>query len=62
MELSFPPGLNFAYIDKGYLYHTPLDSIENVEIGTLQHTGDNLLALVKAVANSEKLSQSIVKL
>lgn len=50
-------GLNFAYINYGYAYHSPLDKIEFVENGSLQHTGDNLLAIVKAIANSNELSQ-----
>nr|KAJ3419624.1 hypothetical protein HK105_006728 [Polyrhizophydium stewartii] len=38
-------GLDFAYYQNSYLYHTMLDVEENIEAGSLQHFGDNIVAL-----------------
>lgn len=40
-------GLNFAYIDKVSHYHTALDSVEHLDRRSLQHQGDNMLALTR---------------
>ncbi len=40
-------GLNSAYIDGAAVYHTPLDTPESVDRGSLQHHGDNTLALAR---------------
>jgi hypothetical protein len=40
----------------GYVYHTRYDNLHAVSTGTLQHTGDNLLALTKRIASSDILS------
>ncbi|MDR0267448.1 M20/M25/M40 family metallo-hydrolase [Paenibacillus sp.] len=39
------PGLNFAYVASWEKYHTTDDSIENVSKATLQHHGENALAI-----------------
>ncbi len=48
-------GVDFANIDNGFIYHTKFDNGEVVYGGSYQHTGDNLLALVPAMANSPNL-------
>jgi hypothetical protein len=40
-------GLNAAYIDGSTAYHSPLDRPSNVDVGSLQHHGDNALALAR---------------
>ena len=45
-------GVNFANIAGVENYHTPLDSFENADPGTLQHHGDQALAMVRALAES----------
>jgi hypothetical protein len=40
----------------GYVYHTKYDNLNAIPTGTLQHTGDNLLALTKHMASSAILS------
>ncbi len=45
-------GLNFAFIDGLAYYHTALDSIQNLDVGSLQHHGDYLLELAKAFGNT----------
>ncbi|XP_050073121.1 endoplasmic reticulum metallopeptidase 1-like [Anopheles maculipalpis] len=49
------PGLDFALSSYGYLYHTALDARETISGGTLQHIGDNLLGLVRALSNADEL-------
>ena len=41
-------GLNAAYIDGAAIYHTPLDTAASVDLRSLQHHGDNALALARA--------------
>ncbi len=47
------PGVNFAFIREVVRYHTPLDSLANSSAATLQHHGENALAMVRALAESE---------
>uniref|UniRef100_A0A182SEU4 FXNA-like protease n=1 Tax=Anopheles maculatus TaxID=74869 RepID=A0A182SEU4_9DIPT len=49
------PGLDFALSSYGYLYHTALDARETITGATLQHIGDNLLGLVRALSNADEL-------
>ena len=46
-------GLNFALIGNAVIYHTPLDNLQNVNPASLQHHGDNALAAILALANSD---------
>ncbi len=46
-------GLNFALIGSAPIYHTPLDNLQNVNPASLQHQGDNALAAIRALANSD---------
>ncbi|MGV8941713.1 MAG: M20/M25/M40 family metallo-hydrolase [Lysobacter sp.] len=43
-------GTNFAWAHGAARYHTPLDDIAHLDPGSLQHHGDNALALVRAFA------------
>jgi hypothetical protein len=45
-------GVNFANIAQIEHYHTPLDSFANADPGTLQHHGDQALAMVRALADA----------
>uniref|UniRef100_A0AAG5D6A0 FXNA-like protease n=1 Tax=Anopheles atroparvus TaxID=41427 RepID=A0AAG5D6A0_ANOAO len=49
------PGMDFAHSTWGYLYHTAYDAYDTIPNETLQHTGDNVLALTKALANADEL-------
>ena len=51
------PGLDFAFAGERNHYHTPRDSVANLSDATLQHHGENVLPLVRALANSD-LSQT----
>ncbi len=46
-------GLNFANIGVVARYHTPLDNLGNVSILTLQHHGDHVLAMARALAGAD---------
>lgn len=40
----------------GYRYHTKYDHIDYIPQPCLQRTGDNVLGLVRSIANSEQLN------
>ncbi|HEX2091872.1 MAG TPA: M28 family metallopeptidase [Longimicrobiaceae bacterium] len=44
-------GLDVALYQDGYAYHTALDRVERVQPGSLQHLGENTLALVRELAD-----------
>jgi Peptidase family M28 len=52
-------GFNLAYIGNVGRYHTPLDNFTNANPGSIQHQGDNALALVSALADSPTLHPPI---
>src|SRR5690242_3410561 len=43
-------GLDFAFSDDGYVYHTRRDSVEHIAPGTLQRIGGNTLKLIEHLA------------
>lgn len=50
-------GLNFAYADEVAHYHTPLDDLEHLDPGSLQHQGDNVLAAARALGSADLVNQ-----
>ena len=46
-------GYNFAFIDRGSHYHTPLDRIENLDLRSVQHQGESVLALSQELAEAD---------
>ncbi len=44
-------GLNFAYIDNSFDYHTPGDNIENTSLRSIQHHGSHAAALALHLGN-----------
>ena len=46
-------GLNFAFIDDVAHYHTPLDSVANTSVSSVQSEGGSALEAVRALANSD---------
>ena len=52
----YSEGLDFAWSSNGYVYHTRLDDVHQIPLGTLQRTGDNILPLILSIVNSEYLS------
>jgi len=49
------PGLNFALIDNQLAYHTPLSTPERLDQGSLQHMGDQVLPITRALADGQSL-------
>ena len=52
------PGIDIAYLKNGYVYHTKFDSEEKIPAGSVQRAGDNILALVRHIAQSEVLADT----
>ncbi|MET8797460.1 M28 family peptidase [Nocardia sp. NPDC004568] len=46
-------GLNFAYIQHPSHYHTAGDTIDNLDRGSLQHHGENMLHLARALGAAD---------
>ncbi|XP_030378121.1 endoplasmic reticulum metallopeptidase 1 [Scaptodrosophila lebanonensis] len=49
------PGLDMAQILNGYVYHTKYDRFNLLPRRTYQLTGENLLSLVKSLANADEM-------
>lgn len=43
------PGVNFAFLGDRSAYHTPNDSLERLSKHSLQHHGENLMAMLRAL-------------
>lgn len=52
--------MDFAHVFNGYRYHTKYDHIDYLPSNVLQRTGDNVLALVKRISNSDELTNTEV--
>ena len=46
-------GLNFAFIDNHYNYHTAQDNLANLSLKTLQHQGTYLMSMLNYFANAD---------
>lgn len=46
-------GFNFAFLGDVEHYHTPLDTWQNTDLGSLQHQGANALAVMRGLGRSE---------
>jgi hypothetical protein len=49
------PGLNYAFVGRGVHYHEPTDTPENLDRGSLQHMGDQVLPVARALASARAL-------
>ncbi|KAH9288162.1 hypothetical protein KI387_032279, partial [Taxus chinensis] len=54
-EVAGLSGLDFAYMDFSSVYHTKNDKLDLLKPGSLQHLGDNMLALLLEVLTSPHL-------
>lgn len=50
-------GLNFGFFVGLFGYHTPEDTVENLDMGSLQHHGENMLNLVHHFGNMNLIAQ-----
>jgi hypothetical protein len=46
-------GIDFAFAGERNHYHTPLDTVANLDLGSLQHHGENVLPLLKVLVESD---------
>ena len=53
-------GLNFINLEGSSHYHTPLDNLKNVDLGSLQEHGNHLWALLDALKNKPIIMNSFV--
>jgi nitroreductase len=54
------PGANLAFIDGAVRYHTPRDDLAHLDPRSVQHQGENALALVRALARPVDLDGEAV--
>ncbi|XP_068521941.1 endoplasmic reticulum metallopeptidase 1 [Anas acuta] len=52
------PGIDLAFIENGYIYHTKYDTSDRILTDSIQRAGDNILAVLKYLATSDKLAKS----
>ncbi|RVE65814.1 hypothetical protein OJAV_G00120390 [Oryzias javanicus] len=52
------PGIDLAFIENGFIYHTKYDTADRILSGSIQRAGDNILAVLKHLLMSEKLADS----
>lgn len=57
-KILFQTGLDFAWSTNGYVYHTKFDTVDQIPLGTLQRTGDNILALTQGIIFEDYLSDT----
>ncbi|XP_034480031.1 endoplasmic reticulum metallopeptidase 1-like isoform X2 [Drosophila innubila] len=49
------PGVDISQFTNGFIYHTKYDRTDVIPRGSIQNTGDNVLSLVRALANAPEL-------
>ncbi|KAJ3649732.1 hypothetical protein Zmor_021456 [Zophobas morio] len=49
-------GFDMAFFKNGYRYHTQYDDFEHIPLGSFQHVGDNVLSLVRSLANAPEVA------
>ncbi|KAM9329716.1 LOW QUALITY PROTEIN: endoplasmic reticulum metallopeptidase 1 [Gastrophryne carolinensis] len=52
------PGIDLAFIENGYLYHTKYDTADRIHTDSIQRAGDNIMGVLKYLASSELLADS----
>ncbi|KAF6124168.1 endoplasmic reticulum metallopeptidase 1 [Phyllostomus discolor] len=52
------PGIDLAFIENGYIYHTKYDTADRILTDSIQRAGDNILAVLKYLATSDMLVSS----
>jgi hypothetical protein len=51
-------GVNFGFTEGPARYHTPLDNLRYLDRGSLQHHGENALAMARALAGAEAVPRA----
>lgn len=52
------PGIDLAFIENGYIYHTKYDTPDRILTDSIQRAGDNILAVLKHLVMSDELADS----
>uniref|UniRef100_A0A8C2WID2 Endoplasmic reticulum metallopeptidase 1 n=1 Tax=Cyclopterus lumpus TaxID=8103 RepID=A0A8C2WID2_CYCLU len=52
------PGIDLAFIENGFIYHTKYDTSDRILTDSIQRAGDNILAVLRYLVTSEKLADS----
>ncbi|XP_028319089.1 endoplasmic reticulum metallopeptidase 1 [Gouania willdenowi] len=52
------PGIDLAFIENGFIYHTKYDTANRILTDSIQRAGDNILAVLKHLVTSEKLANT----
>uniref|UniRef100_A0A1A8EQL0 Endoplasmic reticulum metallopeptidase 1 n=2 Tax=Nothobranchius korthausae TaxID=1143690 RepID=A0A1A8EQL0_9TELE len=52
------PGIDLAFIENGFIYHTKYDTANRILTDSIQRAGDNILAVLKHLLMSETLAES----
>ncbi|XP_043090301.1 endoplasmic reticulum metallopeptidase 1 isoform X3 [Puntigrus tetrazona] len=52
------PGIDLAFIENGFIYHTKYDTPERIHTDSIQRAGDNILSVLKHLLMSEELADS----
>ncbi|XP_067232920.1 endoplasmic reticulum metallopeptidase 1 [Chanodichthys erythropterus] len=52
------PGIDLAFIENGFIYHTKYDTPERIHTDSIQRAGDNILSLLKHLVMSDDLADS----
>lgn len=55
-------GLDIAQVTNGFVYHTKYDVIDHISHESIQNSGDNVLSLVRGLANASQLYNTEVSL
>ncbi|CEG35116.1 endoplasmic reticulum [Plasmopara halstedii] len=50
-DFGFVAGMDFAYIANGYVYHTALDDVSRIQLGSIQRLGENIVGIVNVLGN-----------
>uniref|UniRef100_A0A0C9PTF3 FXNA-like protease n=1 Tax=Fopius arisanus TaxID=64838 RepID=A0A0C9PTF3_9HYME len=54
-------GVDFAWSTNGYVYHTRFDTVHQIPLGSLQRTGDNILALSQGITSGHYLGNTFLQ-
>uniref|UniRef100_A0A8C1X8R9 Endoplasmic reticulum metallopeptidase 1 n=1 Tax=Cyprinus carpio TaxID=7962 RepID=A0A8C1X8R9_CYPCA len=52
------PGIDLAFIENGFIYHTKYDTPERIHTDSIQRAGDNILSVLKHLVMSDELADS----
>lgn len=52
------PGIDLAFIENGYIYHTKYDTPDRILTDSIQRAGDNILGVLKYLATNDELAHS----